>query len=132
MASGAEEGLTELDFFEMPSPSPISFRNRLSTLHLWVCTGLIGLLSADVVMGMFNAGLSPLKPILFTLLAVFVTIASSLLKKQKGVVFYDLRSSWACKEVIAANCAVPIALRSVVLRLETCSVVRAATCAVVS
>ena len=83
MASGAEEGLTELDFFEMPSPSPISFRNRLSTLHLWVCTGLIGLLSADAVMGMFNAGLSPLKPILFTLLAVFVTIASSLLNKPR-------------------------------------------------
>jgi hypothetical protein len=34
-------------------------------------------------MGMFNAGLSPLKPILFTLLAVGVTLASSLLNKPR-------------------------------------------------
>lgn len=67
----------------MLSPSQSSFRNRLSTLHLWVCTGLIGLLSADVVMGMYNAGLSPLKPILFTIFAVFVVIASSMLNKPR-------------------------------------------------
>jgi O-antigen ligase len=61
--------------------NPIS--SRISTIHVWVCTALIGLLSADVVMGMFNAGLSPLKPILFTLFAVLVTITSSLLNKPR-------------------------------------------------
>jgi phosphomannomutase len=30
-------------------------------------------------------------------------IATSMLAKRKGVVFYDLRSSWACKEVIAEH-----------------------------
>jgi O-antigen ligase len=65
----------------LPLNSPI--RNRISTLHVWVCTALIGFLSADVVMGMFNAGLSPLKPILFTLFAVFVIIASSFLNRPR-------------------------------------------------
>ena len=67
----------------MPTPLQTPFRSRLSSLHLWAGIGLIGLLSADVVMGMFNAGLSPLKPILFTLLAVVVTLASSLLNNPR-------------------------------------------------
>ena len=34
-------------------------------------------------------------------------IAASILEKEKGVVFYDLRSSWAVKEVIAENGGTP-------------------------
>jgi len=34
-------------------------------------------------------------------------IATSLLAKEKGIVFYDLRSSWACKEVIEENGGTP-------------------------
>jgi phosphomannomutase len=38
-------------------------------------------------------------------------IAESLLEKQKGVIFYDLRSSWAVKEVIVENGGVPMMSR---------------------
>ncbi|MEI6563444.1 MAG: phosphomannomutase/phosphoglucomutase [bacterium] len=38
-------------------------------------------------------------------------IAMSVLEKEKGVIFYDLRSSWAVKEVIEANGGIPMMSR---------------------
>lgn len=38
-------------------------------------------------------------------------IASSLLEKQKGVIYYDLRSSWSVKEVIEENGGIPMMSR---------------------
>lgn len=38
-------------------------------------------------------------------------IASSILEKEKGVIFYDLRSSWAVKETIVANGGTPMMSR---------------------
>jgi len=38
-------------------------------------------------------------------------IATSVLEKEKGVIFYDLRSSWAVKEVIEANGGTPMMSR---------------------
>jgi len=38
-------------------------------------------------------------------------IATSLLEKQKGVIFYDLRSSWSVKEVIEENGGTPMMSR---------------------
>lgn len=67
----------------MSTPLQTPFRSHLSSLHLGIGVGLIGLLSADVVIGLFNAGLSPLKPSLFTILAVLVILASSLLNKPR-------------------------------------------------
>lgn len=42
---------------------------------------------------------------------VTALIAQDLLQKEKGVVFYDLRSSWAVKEVIAENGGTPMMSR---------------------
>jgi len=38
-------------------------------------------------------------------------IATSILEKEKGVIFYDLRSSWAVREVIEANGGTPMMSR---------------------
>lgn len=38
-------------------------------------------------------------------------IAQSILEKEKGVIFYDLRSSWAVKEVILENGGIPMMSR---------------------
>jgi len=40
-----------------------------------------------------------------------VLIARDILKKEKGVIFYDLRSSWAVKEVIEENGGMPMMSR---------------------
>lgn len=42
---------------------------------------------------------------------VTALIASSILEKEKGVIFYDLRSSWAVKEVIEAAGGIPMMSR---------------------
>ncbi len=51
----------------------------LQRLMVWYCGTLLGLLAADVVIGSYNAGISPLKPSLFTLGAVASCIGLSLL-----------------------------------------------------
>jgi phosphomannomutase len=43
--------------------------------------------------------------------AITALIAQSILKKEKGVVLYDLRSSWATKEVIEENGGTPMMCR---------------------
>ena len=42
---------------------------------------------------------------------ITAVIASSILQKEKGVIFYDLRSSWAVKEVIEAGGGTPMMSR---------------------
>ena len=51
----------------------------LQRLIIWVCGSILGLLAADVVIGLYNVGLSPLKPSLFTLAAVASCVGLSLL-----------------------------------------------------
>jgi O-antigen ligase len=51
----------------------------LQRLIIWVCGTILGLLAADVVIGLYNVGLSPLKPSLFTLAAVASCVGLSLL-----------------------------------------------------
>ena len=46
--------------------APETFFQRMI---VWVCGTILGLLAADVVIGSYNAGISPLKPALFTLVA---------------------------------------------------------------
>jgi O-antigen ligase len=47
------------------APEPLVHR-----LIIWVCGTILGFLAADVIIGSYNVGLSPLKPSLFTVLAV--------------------------------------------------------------
>lgn len=46
-------------------------------LIVWVCGTILGLLAADVIIGAYNAGISPLKPSLFTPAAVACCIGLS-------------------------------------------------------
>jgi len=48
-------------------------------LIIWVCGTILGLLAADVVIGAYNAGISPLKPSLFTLAAFAACIGLPLI-----------------------------------------------------
>lgn len=50
-------------------PAPLH-ETRLNRMMVWVCGTLLALLAADAVIGAYNAGLSPLKPALFTFAAV--------------------------------------------------------------
>lgn len=50
---------------------------------VWVCGGMLGALAADAAIGSYDAGISPIKPILFTLAAVFMCITVSLLNKPR-------------------------------------------------
>ncbi|MFN0078879.1 MAG: O-antigen ligase family protein [Prosthecobacter sp.] len=50
---------------------------------VWVCGGMLGALAADAAIGSYEAGISPIKPILFTLAAVFVCICVSLVNKPR-------------------------------------------------
>ncbi|MBK8040599.1 MAG: hypothetical protein IPK22_26230 [Verrucomicrobiaceae bacterium] len=38
---------------------------------VWVCGGMLGAMAADAVIGSYNAGISPIKPALFTFGSVF-------------------------------------------------------------
>lgn len=49
----------------------------LDNITIWGCGTVMGMLASDVVLGSYNAGLSPLKPSHFTLLAVvFMTVVA--------------------------------------------------------
>ncbi len=50
---------------------------------VWVCGGMLGALAADAVIGSYDAGISPVKPALFTMAAVFLCIAVSLVNKPR-------------------------------------------------
>lgn len=55
-------------------PEPLFHR-----LLIWVCGTVLGLLAADVVIGAYNAGISPLKPVFFTVVAFAACVGLPLL-----------------------------------------------------
>lgn len=50
---------------------------------VWVCGGMLGALAADAVIGSYDAGISPIKPSLFTMGTVFLCIIVSLVNKPR-------------------------------------------------
>ncbi|WP_166647288.1 O-antigen ligase family protein [Prosthecobacter fusiformis] len=56
------------------SSDPLSHR-----LVIWICGSILGLLAADVIIGAYNAGISPLKPALFTVTAFAACVGLPLL-----------------------------------------------------
>lgn len=50
---------------------------------VWVCGGMLGALAADAAIGSYDAGISPIKPIFFTLGSVFLCISVSLVNKPR-------------------------------------------------
>lgn len=62
---------------------PPAAETRLNRMMIWVCGSLLGLLAADAVIGAYNAGISPLKPVLFTLMAVMTCVGLSLLNRPR-------------------------------------------------
>ncbi len=65
------------------APATFTRESRLNQMMIWVCGTLLGVLAADAVMGSYNAGISPLKPILFVMLAVAACIGLSMLNKPR-------------------------------------------------
>jgi len=65
------------------APATFTRESRLNRMMIWVCGTLLGVLAADAVMGSYNAGISPLKPILFVMLAVAACIGLSMLNKPR-------------------------------------------------
>lgn len=66
-----------------PMYRPSGWTRLREWLLVWVCGGMLGALAADAAIGSYNAGISPIKPILFTLGAVFLCIAVSLVNKPR-------------------------------------------------
>jgi O-antigen ligase len=57
--------------------------SRLNQMMVWVCGTLLGLLSADAVIGAYNAQISPIKPSLFTVMAVAACLGLSVLNRPR-------------------------------------------------
>ncbi len=62
------------------APSHSSFSARLV---IWGCGTLLGLMAADAIIGSYNAGISPLKPSIFTLGAVATCLGATLINKPR-------------------------------------------------
>lgn len=58
----------------LAKPDPLVHR-----MVVWICGTILGLLAADVVIGLYNAGISPLKPSLYTVVVVAGCIGVSAL-----------------------------------------------------
>ncbi|MBB5039958.1 O-antigen ligase family protein [Prosthecobacter dejongeii] len=58
----------------LAKPDPLVHR-----MVVWICGTILGLLAADVVIGLYNAGISPLKPSLYTVVVVAGCIGLSAL-----------------------------------------------------
>ena len=67
----------------IPAAATLTAETRLNRMMVWGCGSLLGVLSADAVIGAYNAGLSPLKPVLFVLVAVMGCIGLSMLNKPR-------------------------------------------------
>lgn len=65
------------------SPRPTRWTRFREWLLVWGCGSLLGALAADAVIGSYNAGISPLKPSLFTFGSVLFCILVSLINKPK-------------------------------------------------
>lgn len=50
---------------------------------VWVCGSMLGALAADAVIGSYNAGITSLKPALFTMASVFLCITVALVNKPR-------------------------------------------------
>jgi O-antigen ligase len=59
------------------------FQKHLDWLTIWACGTCAGLLAADVVIGSYNAGISPLKPSLFTPLVFMMCVSVCALSRPR-------------------------------------------------
>jgi O-antigen ligase len=66
-----------------PMLRPTGWTRFREWVLVWVCGSMLGALAADAVIGSYDAGISPIKPSLFTLGAVFMCITVSLLNKPR-------------------------------------------------
>ena len=66
-----------------PMLRPTGWTRFREWVLVWVCGSMLGALAADAVIGSYDAGLQPIKPILFTVGAVFTCIMVSLVNKPR-------------------------------------------------
>lgn len=66
-----------------PMLRPTGWTRFREWVLVWVCGGMLGALAADAAIGSYDVGISPVKPVLFTLGAVFLCISVSLLNKPR-------------------------------------------------
>lgn len=66
-----------------PTPRPSGWTRFREWVLVWVCGSMLGALAADAVIGSYNAGISPIKPSLFTFGSVFFCIVVALFNKPK-------------------------------------------------
>lgn len=66
-----------------PMLRPTGWTRFREWLLVWICGSMLGALAADAVIGSYDAGLQPIKPILFTVGAVFTCIMVSLVNKPR-------------------------------------------------
>ena len=69
--------------YAAPMLSPSGWTRLREWVLVWVCGGMLGAMAADAVIGSFNAGISPIKPALFTFGSVFFCIVVSLMNRPK-------------------------------------------------
>lgn len=69
--------------YPYPTPRPTAWTRFREWVLVWVCGSMLGALAADAVIGSYNAGISPLKPSLFTFGSVFFCIVVALFNKPK-------------------------------------------------
>lgn len=69
--------------YPQPMLRPTGWTRFREWVLVWVCGGMLGALAADAAIGSYDVGISPIKPILFTLASVFMCIGVSLVNKPR-------------------------------------------------
>lgn len=69
--------------YPYPVPPPSAWTRFREWVLVWVCGSMLGALAADAVIGSYNAGISPLKPSLFTFGSVLFCIVVALFNKPR-------------------------------------------------
>lgn len=69
--------------YPYPLPRPSTWTRLREWVLVWVCGSMIGALAADAVIGSYDAGLSPIKPSIFTFGSVFFCIVVALFNKPR-------------------------------------------------
>ncbi len=69
--------------YPYPAPRPSTWTRFREWVLVWVCGSMLGALAADAVIGSYNAGISPLKPSLFTFGSVFFCIVVALFNRPR-------------------------------------------------
>lgn len=69
--------------YPYPAPRPSTWTRFREWVLVWVCGSMLGALAADAVIGSYNAGISSIKPSLFTFGSVFFCIVVALFNKPK-------------------------------------------------